>query len=215
MQLLFATSNPHKIEEVDAVLRPLGIDVIGLDALSEIPDEPIEDGETFAANARIKATAYARATGRPCLADDSGLAVDALGGAPGVYSARYAADEFGAETFAAMSRGDRDQANNDKLLRELADVPQNDRTARFVCAMCLVGPDGATLAESSGTFEGVIVDQPRGSNGFGYDPLLEVPWEGRTSAELTAEEKNARSHRGAAAREMADHLQSVDLPSMA
>lgn len=207
-ELLFATSNPHKIKEVAAVLAPLGIDVVGLDSLDKQSPEPVEDGETFEANASIKAVAYAGATGRTCLADDSGLKVDALGGAPGVISARYASDDVGEDAFAAMPRSARDEMNNAKLLRELADVPASERSARFVCAMCLADPDGNVLAETRGTISGVIVDAPRGSNGFGYDPLLELPDCGLTSAELSPSEKNARSHRGDAARQMAARLES-------
>jgi XTP/dITP diphosphohydrolase len=196
MQILFATSNEHKITEVAAILAPFGIDVVGLETAGGTPgEEPVEDGATFAANARIKAVHYARATGRPCLADDSGLEVDALDGAPGVRSARYAGVDG--------SRTECDQANNEKLLRAMAGVPRAARTGRFACAMCLVAADGRVLAETAGTLEGVITDAPRGSNGFGYDPLLEVLDEGRTSAELSADEKNARSHRGDAARAMA------------
>lgn len=196
--LLFASSNPHKVDEVRAILAPLGIRVVGLQSLADPPPEPLEDGDSFEANARIKAIAYATATGQMCLADDSGLEVDALGGEPGVQSARYAG--------VGDSRAERDAANNAKLLRELADVPQEQRTARFVCAMCLADAEGNIIAETRGTFEGVIADEPRGSNGFGYDPLLYLPDRGCTSAELSPEEKNARSHRGQAARKMAELL---------
>jgi len=198
-ELLFATTNPHKIEEVAAVVEPLGYQVIGLDAVAPDIPEPVEDGDTFEANARIKAIAYAAATGRTCLADDSGLEVDALGGAPGVYSARYAG--------VGSTRAERDAANNEKLIKALADVPGPERTARFVCAMCLAEPDGTVTIETRGEFGGVVVDEARGENGFGYDPLIELP-DGRTSAELSPDEKNARSHRGAAARQLAARLSS-------
>lgn len=198
MTLLFASSNPHKVDEVRAILAPLGIKVVGLQSLADPPPEPLEDGDSFEANARIKAIAYATATGQMCLADDSGLEVDALGGQPGVHSARYAG--------VGNSRAERDAANNAKLLRELAGVPQEHRTARFVCAMCLADAEGNIIAETRGTFEGIIADEPRGSNGFGYDPLLYLPDRGCTSAELSPEEKNARSHRGQAARKMAELL---------
>ncbi len=201
MPLLLATSNPHKIEEIAAVLTTLGIDVVGLDSLDEIPPEPVEDGETFEANARLKAIGYAIATGRMCLADDSGLEVDALGGAPGINSARYAG--------LGGTRDERDRANNEKLLRELQDIPEDQRTARFVCAMCLVDAEGKILAETRGEFPGLITDSPRGSNGFGYDPLLYLPDADKTSAELTPAEKNARSHRGDAARQMAMKLKDL------
>ncbi len=195
MQLLFASSNPHKVREVGAIMRGLGIDVIGLDAIGHSGPEPVEDAETFADNARIKAVHYAKVSGRWCLADDSGLAVDALGGKPGVRSARYAG--------IGETRSEQDEANNALLLRELEGVASPDRTARFVCAMCLADPSGAVAAETIGTFEGVITMAPRGDNGFGYDPLFELPELGCTSAELPPEKKNALSHRGDAARRMA------------
>ncbi len=203
MLLLFATSNAHKVSEVAAILAPLGIEIVDLDTLDTLPPEPVEDAETFAGNARIKAAHYARAAGRLCFADDSGLEVDALGGAPGVRSARYAGVDAG--------RPDRDAANNAKLLSELAGVPVEKRGARFVCAMCLVDPESSVLAETLGTFEGVIADRPRGSNGFGYDPLLYLPDRNCTSAELSSEDKNARSHRGEAARQMAKRIEELKL----
>jgi XTP/dITP diphosphohydrolase len=193
--ILVATGNPHKLEEIRAVLGPLGFTVLGLDDIGTVPPEPDEDGPTFEANARIKAIAYARATGRRCLADDSGLEVDALGGAPGVRSARYAG--------VGATRAERDAANNALLLERMRGVPAARRSARFVCAMCLAEADGTIVAETRGEFAGVIAEAPRGANGFGYDPLLLLPEEGRTSAELSPAEKNARSHRGAAVRALA------------
>ncbi|MCH8211520.1 MAG: RdgB/HAM1 family non-canonical purine NTP pyrophosphatase [Planctomycetes bacterium] len=204
MQLLFATSNPHKVEEVAAILAPMGIDVVGFGAMESKIPEPVEDGATFQANARIKAVYYAKALGRMCLADDSGLEVDALGSAPGVHSARYAGVDG--------QRAQRDGANNEKLLAELQGVPGEKRTARFVCAMCLVDDGGSILAETRGTFQGIITTQPRGENGFGYDPLLYLPDVGCTSAELSPQQKNARSHRGVASREMAKHLKTIQRP---
>lgn len=203
-EVLLATGNPHKLEEVRAVLEPLGWSVLGLDDLpGPAPEEPVEDGDTFEANARIKAQAYAAATGRLALADDSGLEVDALDGAPGVRSARFAGVDG--------DRATRDAANNRLLVERLAGTAEADRAARFVCTMCLAAPDGAVLAETRGTFDGVIVLEPRGSNGFGYDPHLLLPDEGRTSAELSPEEKNARSHRGVATRAMAEMMVSLEL----
>jgi len=196
--LLFATTNPHKVRELAAVLGPLGYEVRSLDSLSAVPPEPVEDADSFAGNARLKAIGYARATGLECLAEDSGLEVDALGGAPGVHSARYSGTDG--------SREDRDRANNDKLLHALSAVPVERRTARFVCAMCLARPDGTIVAEARGTYEGRIADAPRGENGFGYDPLFFLPDVGRTSAELSPKEKDARSHRGRAARLLAETL---------
>ncbi|HVU03181.1 MAG TPA: RdgB/HAM1 family non-canonical purine NTP pyrophosphatase [Polyangiaceae bacterium] len=197
-RILFATTNPNKTAELRAVLAPLGFEVTSLDALAKVPPEPEEDQDTFAGNARLKARYYARETGIACLAEDSGLEVDALGGAPGVYSARYSG--------AGGSREERDRANNEKLLRELAGRPGAPRNARFVCAMCVAEPDGTVTAEVSGTYEGVVAEAPRGENGFGYDPLLYLPDVGKTSAELSSAEKNARSHRGKAARALAEVL---------
>jgi len=203
-EVLLATGNPHKLVEVRAILEPIGWRVLGLDDLSgPKPPEPIEDADTFQGNARIKAVAYAAATGRYALADDSGIEVDALGGEPGVRSARYAGVEG--------TRDVRDAANNGLLIERIRDVPEDQRQARFVCSMCLAAPDGSVLAESRGTFEGVIVEEARGGGGFGYDPHLWLPDEGRTSAELTSEEKNARSHRGEATRAIAAKMRQLDL----
>jgi XTP/dITP diphosphohydrolase len=198
--IVLATANPHKVEELRAIFAAASLEVIGLADLAGIFSEPAEHGRTFEENAAIKALAYAAQTGRLCLADDSGLEVDALGGAPGVISSHYATD--GRET--GLSRDQRDRANNQRLLRELEGVAAQRRTARFVCIMALAGP-GRMLATARGTFEGRIGIPPaipRGGGGFGYDPVFLVD-DGRTSAELSPEEKNARSHRGAAARRMA------------
>ena len=196
-KLVIATSNPHKVEEIEAVLGQIGIACVPMGDAG-IP-EPEEDGATFEENARIKAVAYARALGATVLADDSGLEVDALGGAPGVHSARYAG--IGA------TRAERDAANNARLLRELEQVPDARRTARFVCVLCIAREDGTIVAESRGAFDGVIGRAQRGTNGFGYDPLLVLP-DGRTSAELSPSEKNARSHRGNALRALVAKLRA-------
>jgi XTP/dITP diphosphohydrolase len=197
-RIVVATTNPNKVREIAQVLAPLGFEVLGLHQLGRDLPEPIEDAATFEGNARIKARAYAQALGLPCLAEDSGLEVDALGGAPGVHSARYAG--IGA------TREERDLENNRKLLRELAATGAGDRRARFVCAMCLVAADGEPLFETRATYEGTIAFEARGENGFGYDPLLLLPELERTSAELSPQEKNARSHRGQAARALAAYL---------
>ena len=200
MKLLLATSNEHKLQEVGEIVEPLGIQVVGLASLQGTFEEPIEDADTFEGNARLKAVGYAKATGMRCMADDSGLAVDALGGAPGVYSARYSG--------VGTTREERDQANNTLLLTNLADTPTEKRAARFVCAICVADPDGTIVCETKGTFEGVITNEPKGTNGFGYDPLLYVPDAQKTSAEMTPEEKNARSHRGEAVRKCVTYLTS-------
>ena len=199
--MIFATSNPHKVEEARAILAPLGIQLKSLaDVGCELP-EPEEDGATFEDNARLKARYYAKHLGVLCLAEDSGIEVDALGGAPGVHSARYAGVDG--------SRAERDRANNERLLRELSGVPPERRGARFVCTLVVADPSGRIHAEARGHYPGVIDEEPRGSNGFGYDPLLFLPDRGCTSAELSSAEKHARSHRGAALRQLAAELQAL------
>lgn len=202
--IVLATTNPYKLEEVRAVLAPFGVEIAGLADLpggAAIP-EPVEDGESFEDNAAIKAAWYARRSGRACLADDSGLEVDALDGEPGVHSAYYA---HGVDRGPSVPRAERDPANNARLLQQLEGVPPERRAARFVCAMAVASPRGEILATSRGTFDGRIGPEPRGANGFGYDPLLVLP-DGRTSAELSPHEKNSRSHRAAAARAIAHDL---------
>ena len=198
-EIIVATGNPHKVEEIREILAVHGFRVLSLtDVGAEGIPEPEEDGDTFAHNARIKATQYARAINRMVLADDSGLSVDALGGAPGIFSARWSG--------LGVTREERDNANNKKLLEELASTPADQRTARFVCAMCLSAADGSVIAETVGEFHGSIGTNARGVNGFGYDPLFVVDANGQTSAELTSQQKNDRSHRGAATRAMAKFL---------
>ena len=179
-----ATSNPGKIREISRMLEGLGIEVV---AQSEFGvSDADETGSTFAENSLIKAQHAAAATGLPAIADDSGLAVDALGGAPGVYSARYAGDGG-------------DAANNDKLLAALADT--DDRGAAFHCVATYVEP-GAPPLVAAGEWRGEILRERRGTGGFGYDPLFYVPECGCSSAELEPAEKNARSHRGQALRKL-------------
>jgi XTP/dITP diphosphohydrolase len=215
-EILLATSNPHKIDEMNAIFAGLAGGRFRFVSLAQafpgrVFAEPAETGGTFEQNATIKALGYAEQTGRPCLADDSGLEVDALGGRPGVISSHYATD--GRETGA--SRAERDAANNARLLRDLAGVPDERRAARFVCVMVLAGPGAgggapAVVASARGTFEGRIGEGARGANGFGYDPLfLVAPGYSRSSAELTPGEKNALSHRGAAARRLAERLSII------
>ena len=202
--IIAATRNPGKQREIARVLDQCNVRIAGLDGFDDLP-EPEETGETFGENARDKARYYARATGQWCLADDSGLAVDALGGCPGVYSARYGVDRCRPDA----SRGEIDQANNDKLLAELADVPDEKRTARFLCHLALANPKGEILLEATGTFEGNISQSPEGENGFGYDPLFYVPEKGCSSAELDPDAKNAISHRGLALRDLATQLPTL------
>ena len=205
MKLLFATTNPHKAREIAQMLVPLGIQVCSLAELQPGVPEPVEDADTFEGNARLKAVAYARALQMSVLADDSGLEVDALGGEPGVHSARYAG--------VGHTREERDRANNQKLISALRRLGNVDRSARFVCALCLVDADGRVLFEARGTFPGVITDEARGENGFGYDPHMFLPDVGKTSAELPDDQKNARSHRGAATRALHAWLMQNPLSS--
>jgi non-canonical purine NTP pyrophosphatase (RdgB/HAM1 family) len=198
MEVLFATGNIYKVDEVKVILAPLGVAVRSLADVARAPQEPEENGLTFEDNARLKARYYARELGVTCVAEDSGLEVDAIGGAPGVYSARYAG--------VTGTREERDRANNERLLRELAHVPAERRQARFVCVASMADPSGRILAEARGTYEGVIASEPRGAHGFGYDPLLYLPDRRCTSAELRPEEKHARSHRGQAFRALAAML---------
>lgn len=218
---LLATSNPHKLDELRAIFAACAADQPGavvpelcdLADLEQAIEEPVEDGDTFEANAMKKAAHYAAESGLACLADDSGLEVDALGGEPGVYSARYAG--------ADGPRAEVDLANNRLLLQKLADTPIEKRAARFVCAMAWCdAPGGAGKpVVLRGTVEGRIIlpseaadaDCPErgiGSNGFGYDPLFFVPDLGCTTAQLEPDRKNAISHRGNAARKMFAALQS-------
>ena len=193
-RILIATSNPGKIRDFAAAASPYGIEIAQLPNFSSLPPV-VEDGLTFEANARKKAEAYSRyAAEELVIADDSGLEVDALGGAPGVHSARYAADE----PHAAEANTD-DEANNAKLVREIRRLPPEKRTGRFVCWIA-AARDGETLGVFKGQAEGTILDRPRGSNGFGYDPFFYFPAIRKTFAELPAEEKAKYSHRGAAFR---------------
>lgn len=192
--ITIATGNPGKVAEIRAIMARLGIEVVGLADLGLSVEEPTETGTSFEANARIKAVAYARATGTTCLADDSGLVVDALGGAPGVISSHYSTDGRPDD----RPRAERDRANNQRLLEALAGVPEARRSARFVCVMVLADPAGRVLATTQGTLEGRIAHAPIGTGGFGYDPLFLDPALGKTGAELALDEKNRVSHRGRA-----------------
>ncbi|MBR3948485.1 MAG: XTP/dITP diphosphatase [Clostridia bacterium] len=187
MKIIIATHNKHKLEEMSRILSPMGYEVVtDLDLGIELSDVE-ENGETFLDNARIKAEAGCKESGLPCIADDSGLCVDALNGEPGVYSARYSG-----------VHGD-DDGNNRKLLAELSGVPTEKRTAHFACAICVSFPDGSEVT-ATGKCEGYIGYEKKGTNGFGYDPLFMVG--DRSLAQMTAEEKDAISHRGNALKEL-------------
>ncbi|QIP86304.1 RdgB/HAM1 family non-canonical purine NTP pyrophosphatase [Streptomyces sp. Tu 2975] len=187
-RLILATRNAGKITELRAILADAGVthELVGADTYPEIPDVK-ETGVTFAENALLKAHALAKATGLPAVADDSGLCVDVLGGAPGIFSARWSG-----------RHGD-DQANLDLLLAQLLDIDTPHRGAHFACAAALALPDG-TERVVEGRLQGTLRRSPHGTNGFGYDPILQPEGESRTCAELTPDEKNAISHRGKAFR---------------
>jgi XTP/dITP diphosphohydrolase len=190
-----ATSNAGKLRDFAGAAAPFAIEIATIPNFASLPTV-VEDGRTFEENARKKAESYSREVpGEMVLADDSGLEVDALKGAPGVHSARYAADAPH-----LMDNNTDDEANNTRLLRELKDVPPDKRTGRFVCVIA-VARDGQTLQVFRGEAEGTILNRPRGTNGFGYDPLFYFPQIQKSFAELTPEEKAQYSHRGAAFRQ--------------
>ena len=196
-RLLVATRSEHKLRELRALLD-LGpqVELVAPDEVG-VEGEPVEDAPTFQGNALIKARYYARRSGLPTLADDSGLEVDALGGGPGVRTRRFAGEQAS------------DADNNEKLLRELAEVPAEGRSARYRCVLVLLEHSEAQPFSAFGTFEGRIAAGPRGEGGFGYDPIFEPATEpvgGRTVSQLSADEKNAVSHRAIAARAMAHRL---------
>ncbi|RUM92407.1 MAG: non-canonical purine NTP pyrophosphatase [Thermodesulfatator sp.] len=184
MRIVLATRNRGKVSELQALLSDLGLEIISMDQAGDLP-EIIEDGLTFQDNATKKAMEVARATGLMAIADDSGLEVDALGGRPGVFSARYAGENAS------------DEENYLKLLQEMEGIDSDQRTARFRCVMVACTPEGECVV-SHGTCEGSITTEPRGSQGFGYDPVFVPAGDRRTMAELTRQEKNRISHRGKA-----------------
>lgn len=192
MDLVVATRNQGKLKEIRRLLEGAQVRVLSLDEFPDLP-EVEEDGETFSANAQKKAETVARLTGRLTLADDSGLTVATLGGAPGVHSARYAGPDAG------------DEENNRKLLEALKGLPPSDRAGAFVCVIALCTPEGECRF-FDGRLEGTILDAPRGGGGFGYDPVFLVSGDVRTLAELPMEAKNAVSHRGQALRKALEHL---------
>jgi XTP/dITP diphosphohydrolase len=193
--ILIATSNAGKLSDFAGAAASLGIEIAAIPNFAALPSV-VEDGLTFEENARKKAESYSREVpGEIVLADDSGLEVDALKGAPGVHSARYAADAPH-----LMDNNTDDEANNTRLLRELKDVPPDKRNGRFVCVIA-AARDGQTLEVFRGEAEGSILNRPRGTNGFGYDPLFYFPQIQKAFAELTPEEKAQHSHRGAAFRQ--------------
>jgi XTP/dITP diphosphohydrolase len=205
-RLVVATRSPHKLRELRQLLDLDDLDLVSLDEAG-IAGDPVEDGASFEANAAIKARHAARASGLASLADDSGLEVDALGGAPGVRTRRFAGEQA------------TDEDNNARLLRELQGLPPGQRGARYVCVLALALPDGTgsrglRLVRRRGTCRGRIAIEPRGSGGFGYDPIFEPAGEpagGRTLGQWSADEKNRISHRARAARRMRSVLASLGL----
>jgi XTP/dITP diphosphohydrolase len=200
MRILLATKNVGKLREYERLLAEVpDLELVAMASLAE-PIEVAEDRDTFAGNARKKASEIAAAAGMPCLADDSGLEVDALGGGPGVRSARYACE------------GASDAENNAKLLQALRDVPDEARTARFVCAIAVVSADGRELGLVEAACEGRIAREPRGAHGFGYDPLFVPDGFSKTMAELGPETKNRISHRAKAAAKLVPILRQLRVP---
>lgn len=195
-KLLVATGNQGKLKEIREILSD--IEVLGLSDVG-IECDVEETGTTFAENAYIKAFEISKRTGLPVLADDSGLEVEALGGRPGVYSARFAGEHA------------TDDENVNKLLAELKDVPKDKRGARFACAMCLIFPDGRKIETFGTSCPGIIVDRKRGENGFGYDPVFFAPEYGKSFSEMTMEEKNKVSHRKAALAALSEKLKGERL----
>ncbi|MBP2639560.1 MAG: Nucleoside-triphosphatase rdgB [Firmicutes bacterium] len=191
-QMVIASTNQGKISEIRAAFQGLPVEIHSLAEFGTIP-EVEETGKTFAENALLKARYYVEHTGMACLADDSGLEVDALAGAPGVYSARFAGD--------AAS----DEKNNQKLLAALYGIPEAQRSARFRCVLAFLDADEAVIT-ADGTCEGRILEAPRGKGGFGYDPLFYMPKLDATLSEISITEKNAVSHRGQALKVMAKKL---------
>lgn len=191
MKFIMATNNSHKVVEFSRILSPLGIEAVSAKQAGVTLDDVDETGTTFAENARLKAMAAYKKTGMPSIADDSGLSVDALGGRPGVYSARYAGENAD------------DSEKNNKLLSELKDVPDNKRTARFTSAICCV-IDGDNIIEVEGVCSGSIAHSPKGEGGFGYDPVFLCG--DKSYAELSPAEKDAVSHRGKALRKLEQEL---------
>jgi XTP/dITP diphosphohydrolase len=196
MEIVLATRNKKKVEEIRRITADLSINILSLDDFPGCP-ETVEDRDTFEGNALKKAVEVATCTGKLSLADDSGLEVDALGGAPGVYSARY-------DPAAASGN---DPRNYEKLLKDLKNIPPHERGARFVCCLALAWPDGRTRT-FFGHSPGRIGSEPRGEKGFGYDPVFLPEGFERTFAEMTANEKDALSHRGKAIEKFAEFLHS-------
>lgn len=194
-RIIFATGNEGKMREIREILGDLGLPVLSMKEAG-VSLDIVEDGASFGENAQIKAKAVWNHTGHVVLADDSGLVVDYIGGEPGIYSARY------------MGENTSYDIKNRNIIERLKDARGEERSARFVCSIAAVLPDGRVL-HTEGTMEGLIAQEPAGNGGFGYDPILYLPEYGKTSAELTMEEKNKISHRGKALRAMKEALRDI------
>ncbi|WP_294465033.1 XTP/dITP diphosphatase [uncultured Ruminococcus sp.] len=192
MKFIIATNNQKKLKELERILNPLGINAVSARDEGISLDDVEETGTTFAENAFLKAEAAFKKTGLPSVADDSGLCVDVLNGRPGIFSARYAGENA------------TDEDKNNKLLSELKDVSEKDRTAHFTCAICCILPNGEKI-EVEGVCEGIIAFEPHGNGGFGYDPIFK--YGDRSYAELSSSEKDAVSHRGKALRKLKAELE--------
>lgn len=195
MRVALASNNPNKLREMKAILSPLGWEILSMKELG-VHVEPEENGLTFEENSKIKAVAVMEATGLPAIADDSGIEVDALDGAPGVYSARYGGEAC-----------PDDKARNQFLLKNMEAVPDEKRTGRFVSVITMASPDGRVVS-ARGELEGQILRQEKGDGGFGYDPLFYIPTEDCTMAELSSERKNEISHRAAALGKFVDKIKN-------
>ena len=198
MNVIFATGNENKLREIRQITQDMDIEIVSMRDAGYYEDVE-ETGTTFEENAYLKASAIAKKCGLPTLADDSGLEIDHLGKEPGIYSSRY----LGEDTPHSVKNAD--------LLRRMEGVPDSERAARFVCAVCYVRPDGSSETVRA-TMEGIVAHEAAGTNGFGYDPIFYLPEKGCTSAELPPEEKNRISHRGKALRMMRDILEKESLP---
>lgn len=196
MRILLGSNNPKKLKELKKILSGLGVEVLAAGKIG-VHCDVTEDGKSFSENAAKKALEYARASGLPAVADDSGLEVAALGGEPGVYSARYASHECDYEK------------NNAKLLERMKSIPDGKRGARFRCTIAFAHPEKGVLFTVEGSVQGIIVKTPKGSGGFGYDPLFFYPPAGKTFAEMLPEEKNRVSHRSKALVKLKEKLEEI------
>lgn len=206
MDFILATNNMKKLAEMQRILSPLGINVVTAKTLGITLDEVVEDGDTFEANAKIKAESACKTTGLPAIADDSGLCVDYLDGYPGIYSARFANIEIHGDECVDNEKNADDEDNNNLLLEKLKGVPEAERTAYYVCAICCIFPDGKEITVR-GECHGIIGFERDGNAGFGYDPLFII--NGKSFGKYEGEEKDKISHRGKALRMLADELEKI------